>query len=55
MYKAAHINFESFILLLTVACIFGPNRDKLAGDWRGPRNEELHKFYASPNIISVIK
>jgi hypothetical protein len=34
--------------------IFGPKREEVAGGWR-LHNEELHKFYASPNIIRVIK
>jgi len=28
---------------------------KVAGGWRRLHNEELHEFYASPNIIRVIK
>jgi hypothetical protein len=35
--------------------IFGPKRDEVAGAWRRLHNEELHNFYASPNIIRVIK
>jgi hypothetical protein len=35
--------------------IFGPKREKEAGDWRRLHNEELHNLYASPNIIRVIK
>jgi hypothetical protein len=35
--------------------IFGPKREKLAGDWRRQHNEELRNLYASPNIIRVIK
>jgi hypothetical protein len=27
---------------------------EVAGDWRTLRNEELHNFYASPNIIRII-
>jgi hypothetical protein len=34
---------------------FGPKRVELAGCWRRLHNEELHKFYALPNIINVIK
>jgi hypothetical protein len=34
--------------------IFGPKREELAGGWRRLHNEELHNYYASPNIISVI-
>jgi len=32
--------------------IFGPKREVVAGGWRRLPNEELHDFYASPNIIS---
>jgi hypothetical protein len=35
--------------------IFGPNRDKVTGDWRKLHNEELHNLYSSPNIIRMIK
>jgi hypothetical protein len=35
--------------------ILGPERDKVAGEWRRPHNEELHDLYSSPNIIRVIK
>jgi hypothetical protein len=35
--------------------MFGPKRDKVAGGWGRLHNEELHKLYASPNIIRVIK
>jgi hypothetical protein len=35
--------------------IFGPKREEVAGDWRRLHNEELHKFYASPHIIRVIR
>jgi hypothetical protein len=34
---------------------FGPRGEEVAGDWRRLHNEELHKFYTSPNIIWVIK
>jgi len=27
----------------------------VAGGWRRLRKEELHNFYASPNIITVVK
>jgi hypothetical protein len=30
-------------------------RKEVAGSWRRPHNEELHNWYASPNIIRVIK
>jgi hypothetical protein len=35
--------------------IFGTKREEVARDWRRLHNEELHKLYASPNIIKVIK
>jgi hypothetical protein len=35
--------------------IFGPKRDEVTGDWRKPRNGELHNLYSSPNIIRMIK
>jgi hypothetical protein len=35
--------------------IFEPKREEVAGGWRRLHNEELHNFYASPNIIRVIK
>jgi hypothetical protein len=30
--------------------IFGQKRDEMVGGWRRLHNEELHNFYASPNI-----
>jgi hypothetical protein len=35
--------------------IFGPKRDEVMGGWRKLHNEELHKFYYSPSIITMIK
>jgi hypothetical protein len=35
--------------------LFGPKRKEGAGGWRRLHNEELHKFYASSYITSVIK
>jgi len=35
--------------------IFGPKREEVVGGQRRLHNEELHKLYTSPNIISVIK
>jgi hypothetical protein len=35
--------------------IFGSKREEVVGHWRKPHNEELHKLYASLNIIQVIK
>ena len=34
--------------------IFGPNRDKVTGEWRRLHNE-LNDLYSSPSIIRVIK
>jgi hypothetical protein len=35
--------------------IFLLKRDEGTGGWRRLHNEELHNFYASPNIVKVIK
>jgi hypothetical protein len=35
--------------------ISGPKREEVAGGWRRLHNEELHKLYATPIIIRVIK
>ena len=35
--------------------IFVPKRDKVMGDWRKLRNEELNDLYSSANIVQVIK
>jgi hypothetical protein len=35
--------------------IFGPKRDEVIGGWRKLHNEELHKFYFTPDIIRIIK
>jgi hypothetical protein len=34
--------------------IFGPKKEEVARCWRRPHNEELHNFYASPNMIKMI-
>jgi hypothetical protein len=34
---------------------FGPRREKGAKGWRRLHNEELHKLYATPNTIRLIK
>jgi hypothetical protein len=31
--------------------IFGPQREEVAGGWRRLHNEELHKLYASTDIL----
>jgi hypothetical protein len=35
-----------FLLALREECkrVFGPRKEKLAGEWRGLRNEELHNL-----------
>jgi hypothetical protein len=35
--------------------IFGPQRDKVTGQWRRLGKEELNDLYCSPNIFRVIK
>jgi len=35
--------------------IFGPKREEVEGGWRRLHNEELHNFYASPDVIRVIR
>jgi hypothetical protein len=35
--------------------IFRLKREEVAGGWRRLYNEELHNFYASPNIVRVMK
>jgi hypothetical protein len=35
--------------------ILGAKRDEEIGGWRKLHNEELHKLYSSPNIITMIK
>jgi hypothetical protein len=34
---------------------FGPKKEEEAGGWRRLHNEELHKLYASPDSIRLIK
>jgi hypothetical protein len=35
--------------------IFGPERDKVTGEWRKIHNKELNDLYSSPIIFRVIK
>ena len=35
--------------------VFGPKRDKLTGEWRKLRNEELNDLYSLLNIVQVVK
>jgi hypothetical protein len=35
--------------------LFGPKMEEGAGGWRKMHNEEIHNFYASPNITQVLK
>jgi hypothetical protein len=43
--------FESRVLRR----IFGQKRDEGIGGWRKQHNEELHRLYFSPSIVSMIK
>jgi hypothetical protein len=43
--------FENWLLRR----MFGSKGEEVAGVWNRLRNEELHKLYTLPNIISVIK
>jgi hypothetical protein len=43
--------FENRVLRI----IFGPKRDEVTGGWRKLHSEELHNFYSSPSIITIIK
>jgi hypothetical protein len=35
--------------------VFGPKKKEVVGGWRGLHNEQLHNWYASQNIIKMIK
>ena len=35
--------------------IFGPEEDKVTGEWRKLHNEEHNDLYSSPNVVRVIK
>jgi hypothetical protein len=35
--------------------IFGPKKDEVAGGWRKLHNAELHNWYSSSSIITMIK
>ena len=43
--------FENRVLRI----IFGPERDRIIGEWRKLHNVELNDLYSSPNIVRVIK
>jgi hypothetical protein len=32
--------------------VFGPKRDKVTGEWRKLRNEELHDLYSLPQFCA---
>jgi hypothetical protein len=42
--------FENRVLRI----IFGPERDKVTGEWRKLHSEELHNLYSSPNIRKIM-
>jgi hypothetical protein len=35
--------------------IYGPNRDKVMGEWRKVHKKELQNLYCPPNIMMMIK
>jgi hypothetical protein len=35
--------------------IFGAKREKVTEHWREKRNEELHNFCSSPNVVRVME
>jgi len=35
--------------------VFGSKMEEVVGGWRRLYNEELHNWYASPDIVLVIK
>jgi len=35
--------------------VFGPKRDKVTGEWRKLRKEQLNDLYSLPNIVRVVK
>jgi hypothetical protein len=35
--------------------IFGPKRDEVTGEWKKLHNEELHDFYSSRCVITMLK
>ena len=44
-----------FMCIIVLRRIFGPKRDKVTGEWRKLRNEELNDLYSSPSIVQMIK
>jgi hypothetical protein len=53
--RRAVVNTAMNLRVSKNAQIFGHKRDEIMGNWRKLRNEELHKLYYSPNIITMIK
>ena len=35
--------------------IFGPKKDKVAGEWRKLHTEDLNDLYCSPSFVRVVK
>ena len=52
--NTAHSLFCSYFLRVR-SFDFGPKRDKVTGEWRKLRNEELNDPYSLPNIVWVVK
>jgi hypothetical protein len=40
---------------MVLMSVFGPKWDKIMGDWRKLRNEEVCNLYSSSNIIRMIR
>jgi hypothetical protein len=38
-------------MVLRKISVFGPERDKVAGDWKQLHNEEFTDLYCQPNVI----
>jgi hypothetical protein len=52
--RASEVEFRCTEANGALLIISGAKSEEVAAGW-GPRNEELHNLYTSPNIIRVIK